>query len=160
MDRNKELYVIELILGNPSIYLHEVCADVKECFDLTISACRLLKRYGITRKKIRQVAQQCCDALRGAFMAQTFLFKREMIVWLDETGTHRRDRDDMDIYALRVDRPVCHRFLNRGERINAIVATSSSGVVAVECTKAIVNQDIFFDFIRGTLIPHETISWY
>jgi len=90
LDRSGELYVIGLILENPSIYLHEVCQELKECFDFAISPstiCTLLKRYGVTRKKIRQVAKQRCDALRGAFMAQTFLFKGEMYVWLDETDT-------------------------------------------------------------------------
>ena len=75
LNRGRELYVIGLILENPSIYmyLHEVCQGVKECFDLAISPptiCKLLKRYEVIHKKIRQVAKQRCDALRGAFMAQ------------------------------------------------------------------------------------------
>ena len=92
LDRNGELYVIGLILENPSIYLHEVRQELKECFDFAISPstiCTRFKGYGVTRKKIRQVAKQRCDALRGAFMDQAFLFKGEMFVWLDETGPTR-----------------------------------------------------------------------
>jgi len=37
LDRSGELYVIGLILENPFIYLHEVCQELKECFDFTIS---------------------------------------------------------------------------------------------------------------------------
>ena len=157
LDRSSELYVVGFILDNPSIYLHEVCQEVKECFDLTIAPstiCKLLKRYGITRKKIRQVARQRCNALRGAFMAQTFLFNREMFVWVDETGTDKRDQLRKYGYALRGTTPVYHRFLSRGDRINAIAAITSSGLLTVELTKATVNGDNFFDFIRGTLIPH------
>ena len=47
-----------------------------------------------------------------------------------------------------------YRFLSRGDRINAIAAITSSGLLTVELTKATVNGDNFFDFIRGTLIPH------
>lgn len=70
LDRSGELYVIGLILENPSIYLHEVCQELKECFDFAISPstngiCTLSKRYVVTCKKIRQVA----NAVRGAFMA-------------------------------------------------------------------------------------------
>jgi len=64
LDRIRELYVIGLILENPSIYLHEVCQELKECFDFAISSstiCTLLKRYGVTCKKIRQVAKQHCE---------------------------------------------------------------------------------------------------
>ena len=111
LDRSSELYVVGFILDNPSIYLHEVCQEVKECFDLMITPltiCKLLKRYGITRKKIRQVARQRCNALRGAFIAQTFLFKREMFVWVDETD--KRDQLRKYGYALRGTTHVYHRF--------------------------------------------------
>ena len=85
LDRSSELYIVGLVLENPSIYLHEVCQEVKQCFDIAVSPatiCKLLKRYGVTRKKIRQVASQRNDALRGAFM----------FVWVDETGTDKRDQ--------------------------------------------------------------------
>ena len=39
------------------------------------------------RKKIRQVALQRSSELRGSFMAQCFLLKREMLVWVDKTGS-------------------------------------------------------------------------
>ena len=86
-------------------------------------------------------------------MAQTFLFKREMFVWADETGTDKRDQLRKYGYALRGVTPVYHRSLSRGERINAMTAITSSGLLTVELTKANVNGDSFFDFIRGTLIP-------
>ena len=87
-------------------------------------------------------------------MAQTFLFKREMFVWVDETGTDKRDQLRKYGYALRGTTPVYHRFLSRGDRVNAIAAITSSGLLTVELTKATVNGDNFFDFITGTLISH------
>ena len=83
-----------MILHEPALYLGELCQQVHDIFDLEVSPatiCFLLKRYGVSRKKIRQVAKQRCDSLRGAFMAHCFLFKRNMFVWVDETGTDNRD---------------------------------------------------------------------
>ena len=65
-------------------------------------------------------------------MAQTFLFKREMFVWVDETGMDNRDQLRKYGYALRG-------------------TTTPSGLLTVELTKATVNGDNFFG---GTLIPH------
>ena len=53
--------------------------------------CKLLKAYGITRKKIRQVATQRCDILRGTFLAHCFLFSADKFVFVDETGSDARN---------------------------------------------------------------------
>ena len=56
---------------------------------------RLLKTYGLTRKKVQQVALQRCYILRGAFMAQCFLFHPNQFVFVDETGSDARSHVDM-----------------------------------------------------------------
>ena len=56
-------------------------------------------------------------------------------------------------YAMRGETPIQHRWLHRGERISAIAAMASSGMVALEMKKSSVNGDVFFDFVRGLLIP-------
>ena len=57
-------------------------------------------------------------------------------------------------YAMRGDPPVQHRWLHRGERISAIAAMAITGMVSVELKKGSVNGDVFYDFVRGSLIPH------
>ena len=50
-----------------SMYLGELCLEVMQVFGIEISpstVCRTLKRYGLTRKKIRQVALQRSSKLR------------------------------------------------------------------------------------------------
>ena len=156
LDEQSELHVIGLVLEAPALYLGEVCKDVLDLFGVAISPstiCRLLSRYGITRKKIRQVATQRCEMLRGQFMSHCFLFKREMFVWADETGVDKRNHIRKFGYSLRGQTPVCHRLLTRGKKINAIAAMSSDGMIAVETTSDTVNGETFFDFLRGTLIP-------
>ena len=65
------------------MYLGELCVEIIHVFGTEISpsiVCRTLRRYGLTRK-IRQVTLQRSRKLRGAFMAQCFLLKRDMLVW-------------------------------------------------------------------------------
>ena len=40
---------------------------------------------------VRQVAIQRSDSLRGVFIAQALMYKRELFVWLDETGGDNRN---------------------------------------------------------------------
>ena len=49
--------------------------------------------------------------------------------------------------------PICHKFLVRGRRISALTAISEEGLLAVELKHGTVNSDIFYDFIRGFVIP-------
>lgn len=74
-----------------------------------------------------------------------------MLVWLDETGTDKRDQYRKYGYSLRGIRPNYHRQLCRGTRINAIACMSLEGLVALEL---IQGSDTFVDFVRGSLIPH------
>ena len=45
-------------------------------------------------------------------------------------------------------------FMYRGTRISALAAISSQGVIDFEMIKGSVNGDMFYDFVRGTLIPN------
>lgn len=156
LDSAAELYLIGVVLESPSLYLDELCSIMHDTFNILVSPptiCRILHRYGITRKKIRQVAVQRCYTLRGAFMAQTFMYKSHMFVWVDETGCDNRTHIRKYGYALLGTTPTNTRLLVRGQRYNAIAAMSSSTVLALEVIKETVNGDRFFDFLRGTLIP-------
>ena len=59
LDVHKELYTIGMVLDRPSMYLSEVCYKLEEASGVVVTPptiCRLLRTYGITRKKIQQVA--------------------------------------------------------------------------------------------------------
>ena len=156
LDEHTELYLVGIVLENPCMYLDELCSEVTSTFKISVSpstVCKILHRYGITRKKVRQVAVQRCSALRGAFMAHAFMFKMDMFVWVDETGNDHRTHIRKFGYSLRGMSPTYTRLLARGKRYNAIAAMTSSGVLALEVKSESVNGETFFDFIRGTLIP-------
>ena len=135
LDEQAEVIVIGLILESPSLYLDEICRKIHDLTSLILSPpciCWLFNCYGVTRKKLRRIALQRCDVLRGSFMAQCFLFARHQFVWIDETGSDARDHMRKYGYAFRGFRPVSRRLLARGQWINAIAWMSSSGILAVE----------------------------
>jgi len=89
-----ELFIIGLFLANPTVYLHEVCHQVEETFGKSVSpstVCRLLARYGMTRKKVQQVATQRSIYYRSAFLAEMTCYSSHQLVWVDETGCDHRD---------------------------------------------------------------------
>ena len=119
----------------------------------TSTLCRLLASYGFTRKKVQHVALQRCLDLRALFMASVYTFTKEMLVWVDETGSNMKDMLRKYGYALRGERAICHRLLVRGQRISLIAAMCTEGMLAVELTRDSVNGEKFYDFVRGSLIP-------
>ena len=138
LDVHEKLYTIGMVLDRPSMYLSEVCHKLEEASGVVVTPptiCRLLRTYGITRKKIHQVALQRCYTLRGAFMAQCLLFNPDQFVFIDETGSDARNHIRKYGYATRGMTPQCKRMLSRGQRVNAIAGMSTDGVVAVEVTK-------------------------
>lgn len=157
LDDLHELYVLGLVLENPSLYLRELCQKIKEATGTTVSSscvCKLLHRNGFTRKKISQIAKQRCVEFRGDYMARILHYPRDYLVFLDETGSDHRDHIRKFGYSMRGETPIYHRFLLRGNRISAIAALSSEGILEYDFYKGTVNGDKFFDFVRGNLIPN------
>lgn len=154
---SEELFVINLVLDKPYIYLQEVCDEVSAETGVSVSVptvCRLLKRHGLTRKKIRQIALQRNIQFRAEFMAEILQYRKEQLVWVDEMGSNRRDSIRKNGYAIRGETPTFHRLLERGRRITAIAALTVDGIIAVQCTKNTVDANTFYDFVSGSLIPN------
>ena len=86
-------------------------------------------------------------------MTHCLLFKRDMFVWVDETGANNRDHIRKYGYEFRGMTPTCTRHLVRGKRTNAIVGLTSNGIIASEIFTTTVDGDAFFDYLRGSLLP-------
>ena len=152
LDRSNELYVIGLILKNPTMYIDEMCLNILNALGVAVSVptiCRLMRLYGITRKRMRYVAMQRSASLRGSFMAHCYniMFSTDKFVWIDETGSDRRNYLRKYGYSLRGTRAVQYTHLTRGSRVNAIAALCHEGIVTYELTTSTVNSKVFFNFL-------------
>ena len=156
LDDHHELYILGLIYNNPALQLHEICNKVEEITAVVVSiptVCRLLRRNGITRKKIRQVALQRSVDMRAEFIANISFYPVNQLIWVDETGCNAKDFTRKFGYALKGETPVYHRLLVRGKRVSAITAMSVDGMVVYDLTTDTINGEKFLDFLRATLIP-------
>ena len=96
------------------------------------------------------VALQRCESLRAIFMAEILLYNREQFVWIDETGCNARNYRRKFGYSLRGTRAECNSLLVRGSRISSTTLHCDG----VKTTTETVNADIFYDFVRGEIIPN------
>jgi transposase len=157
LDDLHELYIIGLVAENPGLYLREMCQKIYDATGVRVSdstLCRTLRRNGFSRKKIVQVAKQRSAIFRGKFMADVLGYPRSYFVWVDESGSDRRNQIRKFGYSLIGVEPMYHRFLSRGVRYSAISAISSSGMICYELVTGSVNGDMYYDFLRGTLVPN------
>ena len=155
LDDCHELYILGLIYDNPALQLNEICNKVEEVTAVIVSGptiCRLLRRNGITRKKIRQVALQRYSDIRAEFIANVSFYPVDQLIWVDETDCIAKDHTRKFGYDLKGETPV-YRFLVRGKRVSSITAMSVNGVLTYELTHSTVNGENFLDFLRGSLIP-------
>ena len=152
-----KLYILQLVLDNPGIYLRELQAQVSQVTGLEISLgtlCNFLHQQNFTRQKMKLRATQIDEALRAQFSADVSLYKAEMLVFLDETGTDRRDVLRHKGYSLRGKPAVAHKLLVRGERISVIAFMSPQGILDSVPVKGGVNADKFYHAVQRSLLPH------
>lgn len=157
LDDCHELLIIGIILDNPCVYLREIRMIIEEATGVKVSGatvCRILRKNGITRKKVQYVAKQRSIEYRAQFRAYAMLYRKEFFVWVDESGSDVRKSMRRFGYSFKGLPPVSKRFLVRGKRISALAAISCDGILAIELTTESVNGDAFFDFVRGSLIPN------
>ncbi len=146
LDMHHEMAIIAMVLENPTAYLQEICSMIEEVSKVEVSestVCRVLRRNGFTRKKVRLVASQRSMEKRAVFMARVLSFKRDMLVFVDETGSDARNYVRKFGYSLRGTRAECLKLLARGKRISAVAAIDCQGLIEVEFTNTTVQGDYF-----------------
>ena len=81
------------------------------------------------------------------------LYTADMIVFLDETGTDRRDSIAAKGYSLWGKPARKQTLLARGEHISAICTISVDGILACKLVRGGVNEERFIEFVENSLRP-------
>jgi replication-associated recombination protein RarA len=102
---------------------------------------------------MRMVARQRDKATRTIYAAEVALYSPDMFIFIDETGSDRRNAlRSMDtaceVYQLRK----LSRFV-RGEHLSTITCISMEGILDYQTVKSSVDGDIFYDFVSSKLLP-------
>ena len=99
-----ELLIIQTVLDNPSIYLHELQRQVEETTNTSVSEStiwRFLHREKFSRKKLTRIASQRSEELQEKFLIDCSAFEPEMLVFVDEMGCDRHSAMRRFGYSLR-----------------------------------------------------------
>ena len=127
----EELTALQTFLDKPGMYLREI---QQELYDVTGSwyscatICRTAKRLGLSRQKMKRVAVQRSEIKRAEYIAEIQEFKPEMFLFIDETGSDRRNSIRKYGYGLRGLTPVTQHLCVYGNRISAIGVLSTRGI--------------------------------
>ena len=157
LTENDRFLILELVLERPGIYLNELRQNLFVIMGTDVSAatiCRFLHSCGFSRTNICSVAAQRNEELRARYVTEVALYTQDMLVFVDETGSDRRDAMRKFGYSLRGQRCVAKRLLVRGERVSAIATISIDGILDYKFVRGTNNGETFQEFIEKDLLPH------
>ena len=148
LDSFKEMSLIQSLLNKPDMYLKELRQELIQISgtDVSLSTiCRTLKRLGFSRKKLRQIALQRSEEQRLKFKGKISYLNADMLVWIDECGSNRRNEIRKYGYSLRGLTPTSFKLVTHGRRLSAIPIVMTRGIEDVFVTDKSVNG--------GRLVP-------
>ncbi len=151
-----QFLIMEVVVDKPGIYLYEIQRHILEETGTSISLstlCKFLQKQGFTRQKMTRVAIQRSDELREKFRADISVFSPEMLVFIDETGSDRRDSLRKFGYSLRGKPPKALQLYRRGKHITAMSAMSVQGVLECSILEGGVCGSDFKTFLEDKLSP-------
>ena len=152
-----EFTIMEAIVDNPSMYLHELQHLVLQTTGTVISVsaiCKFLQKQKFSRKRLTYRALQRSEELRAQYMSEISLYEPQTLVFVDETGSDKRCALRRYGYALKGMRAVSDRLLIKGKRYSTIAGMSMDGMLDVHITTESVDGDMFCDYVERCLLPY------
>ena len=148
--------ILQVVLDHPGVYLREIQAHIEYLTGTRVSAstiCKALHDQRFSRKRMQLVARQRDESLRAIYADEMSLYDPEMFVFLDETGSDRRNALRRRGYSWRGKPAISHKLLVRGEHLSSIACISMQGVLECTTVSDSVNGDTFYAFVHSKLLP-------
>lgn len=152
-----QFYILGLIFDKPGIYLREIKASLLIELGVVVTEsaiCKFLKQAGFTRQRLITYALQRDDELREKFKSEMALYPVKSLVFVDETGTDRRDSIRKIGYSRRGHPARAQKLLVRGTHVSVIAAMSVEGILALQIVRGSVDADVYYDFACRHLLSH------
>lgn len=146
--------IMEIVVDQPGIYLREIQQYLLEETGTSVSLptlCNFLCKQGFSRQKMVRVSVGRSLESRTKFWEEVSIFNTEMFVFIDESGSDRRDCLRKFGYSLRGEPARALQFYNRGKHITALAAMSTEGVLECTLLEGGVCADNFQTFLEEKL---------
>ncbi len=141
-----EQLIFQLVLDRPGILLREIQSELDSQLYLDVSVsgiCRFLHANGFTHQRLQTCALQRNECLRQQYITDMSVYSPEMLIFVDETGTDRRNTIRKCGYSMRGKPLKNYSLLVRGERISAIACISVAGLIDVKTIRGTSDGDVF-----------------
>lgn len=148
--------LLEILHREPTTYLCELQEELRKTTGCSYHAStiyRALKRLGMSRKVVRRIALQRCTVKRALYLSEILEFDPKTLVFIDETGSTRRNAVRKYGYSLVGVTPVTHRLCVYGKRLSAIGIMTCQQIEDVYIVERNVNADMFLQFLQRCLLP-------
>ena len=107
----------------------------------------------MTRKVLRHVARPRCSIQRAYYISEIMEFNPKTLIFIDETGSTRRNALRRYGYSLVGVTPVTHNFCVYGKRLSAIGVMTWNGIDDAYIVEGNVDSDVFLQFVQRSLLP-------
>ena len=159
LTENDKLICLELAIDRTGIYLREIRQELAEQTGTDVNEstiCRFLHVSGFTRQKMVTTAIQRSDQLRCEYLCAMSLYQGhpELLVFVDETRTDRRDTMRNFAYSIRGQPAVVSKFTVRGQRVSAIVGISCDGILDFTTSESTNTSLSFQHYVEKALLPY------
>ena len=150
-----KIIILETVLDKPEVLLRELqqtlILETGTCVDVS-TIWRFLQVSNFTRQNM---VMQRSDLLQAEYLLdmQVFHGHPKMLVFVDETGADRRNCLRRFEYSLRGKPAVSKKLLVRGQRVLAIAAMSTEGILDCYTVTGSVSGSQFSDFVQQALLP-------
>ena len=155
----EKVIVLKTVIDTPGVYLAEIRDKLTNETGTVVdksTICRFLHKSGFTRQKMIITAKQRSEYLRCEYLFDMSVYKGhpELFVFVDETGTDRRDSMRKYAYSLKGKPAVASKLLIRGQRVSAIVCMSCNGILDFHTGTGSTCANDFHHFVQDALLPH------
>jgi len=124
-------FLMHIVLDNPGIMLCEIQREILSTYNTPIAEstiCQTLHQLNFSRKKMHIAASQQDDLLRRYFASEINYYSANMFVFLDETGTDRRDAIRRYGYGWKGKPIVSQKLLIRGQHLSTMAFRGGSRI--------------------------------
>ncbi|OAG33765.1 hypothetical protein AYO21_12170 [Fonsecaea monophora] len=144
----------QFIQDFPTAQRDEVCDLLKEEFNIEVhptTAGRILKKLGLTRKRVNKINIRRDESLVTAFLANMTQYSVEQLVCLDESAANERTSDRKYGWSPRGVPCRVRAFNRRSIRWSILPALTIDGWLDYEIFQGSFNGERFLAFVERLL---------
>lgn len=159
-----QFFIMHIMLDKPGIMLAEIQKEVMQVMQMELAQstiCKFLHNHKFSRQKMQMKAKQRDEVLCACYASELSVYSSSMFIFLDETGTDRRDAMRKYSYSWRGRPAVAHKLLVRGQHLSSIAIMSNTGLLDCLTVTGGVGGDEFYQFVHCHLLPpSQPIQWF